>query len=67
MADTKPFEENAIEEGDAPKEAKTIHRTKLQVAHPAGYALTFDAGMRANSTIMNLQKILGKLPATTPR
>lgn len=40
MADTKPFEENAIEEGDAPKEAKTIHRTKLRVTPPVGYVQT---------------------------
>lgn len=32
MADTKPFDENAVEEGDAPKEAKTIHRTMLRGA-----------------------------------
>lgn len=39
MADTKPFEENAVEEGDAPKEAKTIHRTKLQDAAVVGWLL----------------------------
>lgn len=62
MSDAKPFDENAIEEGDAPKEAKTIHRTKhLDAKSPGGKkkTLTSELGMRANSTIMNLQKILG--------
>lgn len=44
MAANKPVTNNddVFEEGDAPKEAQTVHR------------------IRANSTIMQLNKILGK-------
>ena len=44
MAANKPVTDNdeVFEEGDAPKEAQTVHR------------------IRANSTIMQLNKILGK-------
>lgn len=42
MADNKPYDENAVEEGDAPKEAKTIHRTKkLHGATRSGWLLTW--------------------------
>jgi hypothetical protein len=47
MASDKPVSnyEEAIEDGDAPKEAKTVHR------------------IRANSTIMQVNKILGECAA----